>query len=129
MMRPRRRWSAGFSLIEVLAALTLFALAAVATVALAVTSMRQTARNRQGMAAAFLAQQEMEHMRSHDFQNMQSETVTQTMDGTTYTITATVNTAGAQGPNIADVQVSVAWTGPLGPRTYAIESYFTDVTE
>jgi prepilin-type N-terminal cleavage/methylation domain-containing protein len=128
-MRTRRRRRRGFTVLEVLAALTLFALAAAATVALAVTSVRQASANRQGMAAAFLAQQELERMRGHDFQNMQSETLTQVVDGTTYTITATVNTATAMGPNIADVRVTVSWAGLMGPKTYAVESYFTDITE
>ncbi len=128
-MRTRRRRRRGFTVLEVLAALTLFALAAAATVALAVTSVRQASANRQGMAAAFLAQQELERMRGHDFQNMQSETLTQVVDGTTYTITATVNTATSMGPNIADVRVTVSWSGPMGPKTYAAESYFTDITE
>jgi prepilin-type N-terminal cleavage/methylation domain-containing protein len=128
-MRRARHGRQGFTLVEVLAALTLFALAAAATVALAVTSIRQASANRQGMAAAFLAQQELERMRGHDFQNMQSETLTQVVDGTTYTINATVNTATAMGPNIADVKVTVTWSGPMGPKSYAAESYFTDVTE
>jgi prepilin-type N-terminal cleavage/methylation domain-containing protein len=128
-MRTARRRRRGFTVLEVLAALTLFALAAAATVALAVTSVRQASANRQGMAAAFLAQQELERMRGHDFQNMQSETLTQVVDGTTYTITATVNTATSMGPNIADVRVTVSWSGPMGPKTYAAESYFTDITE
>jgi prepilin-type N-terminal cleavage/methylation domain-containing protein len=124
----RTRWrQRGFSLPEVLASLTLFALVAAATVSLSTTTVRHTADNRAGLAAAFLAQQEMEHMRGHDYENMGSETYSQVVDGMPFTVNANVVTDQPIS-GVATITVSVSWQGPYGAKHYAIQSYFTDIT-
>jgi prepilin-type N-terminal cleavage/methylation domain-containing protein len=54
-----RRRSRGFSIIEVLAAMSLFAVLASAICAVATTSMRFTTSNRHATLAAMLAQREL----------------------------------------------------------------------
>ena len=72
-------------------------------------------------------QQELEHMRGHDYQNMASETLTQDVDGMTFTITTNVkNDIPVLG--VTTITVTVSWTGNFGPKSYAIQSYYTDIT-
>jgi prepilin-type N-terminal cleavage/methylation domain-containing protein len=137
-MTPRtvpahRRRQRGVSLIEVLAALTLFALVAAATTTLSTDTIRRTAQNRQSMTAAFLAQRQMERMRGRDYQNLASEVVNQTIEAKTYRIETTV-TRDAPAAGISTVRVRVTWTGQItsasqsSSRQYEITTYYTDIT-
>ncbi len=126
-MTRNRRSARGFSIIETLAALSLLAIATAASVSLSVTTMRQTSANRAGLAAAFLAQQEMEHIRGHDYQNMANETYTQVVDGMTFTVNGQV-ASDTPVSGVSTVTVTISWTGNFGAKSYAIQSYFTDIT-
>jgi prepilin-type N-terminal cleavage/methylation domain-containing protein len=126
-MSRRGRRQRGISLIEVLAAMTLFALVASAVGALATSALLNTTINRHHTMAAMLAQGEVEDLRSLDYPALASRASTQTVEGQVYTIDSVVagNTPAA---GMSLVTVTVRWNGPEGTRNYAVDTIFTDVT-
>jgi len=122
---PRR--ARGFTLIETLAAMTLFAIVAAAVSSLAVTATRRTTENRHAMSAAFLAQREMEHIRGLDYPSIVAESLSVALGGQNFTISTSV-TPDMPVANVKTVTVTVTWTGPEGAKSYAVTSYYTDVT-
>jgi len=125
-LRPparRRRRDAGVSLLEVLAAMTLFALVASGMAAFAATSMRFGAMNRAAGSAHMLAQEELERQRGRVYANVGSETRTETVAGQDFTIDTTVQ-SDTPAANMSHVTVTVSWTGPMGPQSYALETIF-----
>jgi type II secretion system protein I len=124
---PRRRKQRGFSLLEVLAGMSLFALVASAIGMLATTSMVHTATNRQASMAAMLAQQELEDLRSIAYNNIASRSGVYTVAGQNYNVTTTAldNTPAA---GMKRITVIVAWTGPQGAKSYVVDTIFTAVS-
>ena len=124
----RRAQTRGFTLIETLAAMTLFAIVAAAISSMAGAAMRQTDRNKHGMAAAFIAQRQMEHVRGLDYPSIVANTQSISMGPhETYTVTTSV-VDNQPVANVKTVTVTVTWTGPEGPKSYAITTYYTDIT-
>jgi type II secretory pathway pseudopilin PulG len=122
----RRRRQRGFSLAEVLGAMTLFALVASAIGAIAATSMRHTAQNRHATVAAMLAQRELEDLRGLDYDDVVSRASTSTEEGLAYAIdTVVLDDTPAAG--MKRITVGVSWTGPLGSRSYAVHTIFTSI--
>jgi prepilin-type N-terminal cleavage/methylation domain-containing protein len=127
--RPRevpRGDDAGFTMIEVVAAMLVFALAAAAIVAMLTNSLQISRTNRQRVVAANLATQELENVRN-DMRNGVPQPVgvtshTQTVGATTYTVKRTANwlglgqagdsCSGALSGQIAYQRVKVAVTWP-----------------
>jgi prepilin-type N-terminal cleavage/methylation domain-containing protein len=126
-MRRRRQRQRGFSLVEVLASVTLFALVASATGLLATQSMRRTSENRHATAAVLLAQQELERLRGLDYPNLASGAYGATMGGQSFNVNTAIQ-ANTPDPNMSQVVVTVTWTGPEGSRSYALRTILTDVT-
>lgn len=126
MMR-RRRNQRGFSLLEALAATTLFALVSAAMGTLALGSIRSTTFNRHASQAAMLAQWEMERVRSLDYPNMVSQTTSKSMGGQTFSLTTLVET-DVPAANMKRITVTAGWTGPEGAKTYATQTIYTDIT-
>jgi general secretion pathway protein I len=124
MSRRRQR---GGSLLEVLAAMTLFALVASAIGALAHSSITHTTQNRHYTIAAMLAQRELEDLRGLDYPSVVSRSSVATDSGQAYTI-GTVVQPGAPVANTSTVTVTVGWLGPEGPKNYVVQTIFTDVT-
>ena len=123
----RRRRQRGVSLIEVLAAMTLFALVASAVGALATSALLNTTINRHYTMAAMLAQGELEDLRGLDYPAVGSRASVQTVEGQVYNID-TVVAANTPAANMSLVTVTVRWNGPEGTRNYAVDTIFTDVT-
>jgi Tfp pilus assembly protein PilV len=123
----RRRRQRGISLLEVLAAMSLFALVSAAMATLAITSIRGVSANRHSTVATMLAQWEMERVRALDYTTITSASSSQTVAGVPYNI-ATVVQANTPGANMSDVRVTVSWTGPEGSKSYSTETIYTDVT-
>jgi general secretion pathway protein I len=124
-MRSRR--VRGFSLLEMLAALSLFAIVASAVVTLASQSMRRTIENRHGTQAALLIQTELERLRELDYPNVVAGTTMTSMAGQSYSMVTAV-AADTPAANMKQVTVTVSWTGPEGARSYAVQTILTDVT-
>jgi general secretion pathway protein I len=122
-----RRRARGYTLLEVLAAMSLFAIVATAAGGLATSSMRYTMRNRHATTAAMLAQQAIEDVRALDYPNIIGGTSTATIDNTVYT-TTTVVVDNSPAANMKNITVTVSWSGPEGSRSYAIKTIYTAVT-
>lgn len=128
MTPTRRKRARGFTLVETLAAMTLFAIVAAAISSIAGAAMRHEQRNRHAMGAAFLAQRQMEHVRGLDYPSIQNDTQTISLGPyETYTVTTTV-LDNQPVTNVKTVTVTVGWTGPEGSKSYAITTYYTDIT-
>lgn len=124
--KPSRRGQEGVSLLESLAAISLFAIVAAGVATMAGASMRHTANNRQSTAAQMLAQEELERVRGLDYPDIDDGSVTRTMAGKSYDIATTVlDNTPANG--MKRITVTVTWDGPMGERSYAIDTIFTDV--
>ena len=124
MSRRRQR---GFSLVEILASISLFAIVASATGILATQSMRRTTDNRHATAAVLIAQQELERNRALDYPQVVSTTSSAVMGGQNYTVVTSVQT-DVPVANTKTVTVTVNWVGPEGSRSYALPTILTDIT-
>jgi prepilin-type N-terminal cleavage/methylation domain-containing protein len=122
--RTARR--AGFTLLEVLAALSLFAIVAAGTGAMALQSMRHTVANRHATQAAMLAQEELEYQRGLDFDAIVPRSLSRTMGGQYYTVTTGV-VANTPAAAMSTITVTVGWTGPEGSKSYAVQTIYTTV--
>jgi prepilin-type N-terminal cleavage/methylation domain-containing protein len=122
----RRRGRRGFSIVEVLAAMSLFAVLAGAICALATTSMRFTTANRHATIAAMLAQRELEDLRGMPYDDVDSRSTVDTLEGQSYTIASSV-TANSPDAGMKRIVVTVSWAGPEGSREHEIETIFTSL--
>ena len=124
-MKNRKR-QRGVSLMEVLAAMVLFALVASAVGALATQSMVHTVRNRHSTNASLIAQEELERLRGLDYVNLASSSSTVIMGGQTFNVSSTV-TGNSPAANMSAITVTVTWTGPEGARSYAVQTIYTSI--
>jgi len=122
--RRQRTKPRGFTLIETLAAMALFAIVASGASALAIQSMRHLAANRHGTHAAMIAQEEMEYQRGLDYASMTTRSYSRSMANQTYTVSAVV-TPNDPGNNMTRIRVTISWTSAEGDKSYAVESVFT----
>ena len=126
-MTRARRANRGMSLIEVLAAMSLFAIVASAVSALVTGSLRHTTRNRHGTMATILAQEQLEELRGLPYQDIHPTATTVTAASQTYTVaTAVLDNVPASG--MKQISVTVSWSGPEGPQSYVVHTIYTQVT-
>jgi prepilin-type N-terminal cleavage/methylation domain-containing protein len=121
-----RKRQQGVSLMEVLAAMVLFALVASAVGALATQSMVHTVRNRHSTNAALIAQEELERLRGLDYVNLASSSSTVIMGGQTFNVSSNV-ASNSPAANMSTITVTVTWTGPEGARSYAVQTIYTSI--
>jgi prepilin-type N-terminal cleavage/methylation domain-containing protein len=122
----RRRRCRGFSIIEVLAAMSLFAILASAICAIATASVRFTTSNRHATLAAMLAQRELEDLRGMAYDAIVSRSTADTVEGQAFTIASGV-TVNSPAAGMKRIVVTVSWTGPEGSRDHEIETIFTSL--
>jgi prepilin-type N-terminal cleavage/methylation domain-containing protein len=125
--RARRRGQEGVSLLESLAAISLFAIVAAGTATMAGSLMRQTASNRQSTAAAMLAQEELERVRGLAYNDIQDGSQSREMADKSYEVATTVQT-DSPAAGMKRIRVIVSWDSPLGERSYELETIFTSIT-
>jgi prepilin-type N-terminal cleavage/methylation domain-containing protein len=123
----RRRRAGGFSIIEVLAAMALFAVVASAICSLATTSTRFTISNRHATAAAMLAQEELEELRGMAYDEVQSRGWLATVGDQDFSVDSEV-TVNDPAAGMKRIVVTVSWTGPEGYSTHELETIFTSLT-
>lgn len=122
-----RRRARGFTMFEVLAALSLFAVVGSAVAVLATRSVLSTTRNKHATAATLIAQRTVERLRALPYADVASGSTTVSYGHTAYTVdTAVLSDTPAAG--MKRISVRVNWISPGGPRTYAVETIFTAVT-
>lgn len=125
-MRPRKK-QRGFSLIEVLVAMTLFSLVSAGTTSFAVHSMRRTAANRASAGAVIAGQQEIEDLRGLAYVDIGSRSYNTTVASLSYTVATVVqNNTPANG--MKQVTVTVTWTAPTGSQNHVLRTILTQIT-
>jgi type II secretion system protein I len=124
---PRRRRSGGFTLVEVLVALVLFAIVASGLAAFAVQSIRRTSDTRAATGAVLLAQQQLEDLRSLEYDDIAGGITTETLNGMDFTVNTDVDD-DTPAANMKQVRIDVDWDSPLGQRHYVLETILTDIT-
>jgi len=126
MTRKSRRSQRGISLLEILVAITLFALTSSGLAAFLVQSLRRTAGNRASTGAVIAAQHEVEDLRSLDYPAIVSRSYSTTITGKSYGVgTVVQNDAPASG--MKQVTVTVSYTEPLGPESYVLRTILTQI--
>lgn len=124
-MKNRKR-QRGVSLMEVLAAMVLFALVASAVGSLTTQSMVHSVRNRHSTNASLIAQEELERLRGLDYVDLTSATTSMSMGGQSYSVVSNV-AANTPAANMSTITVTVSWTGPEGARSYVVQTIYTSV--
>jgi len=126
MTKKTRRSQRGYSLLEVLVAITLFALTSSGLAAFLVQSLRRTAGNRASTGAVIAAQHEVEDLRSLDYPAIVSRSYATTISGQPYGVgTVVQNDTPASG--MKQVTVTVNYTEPLGPESYVLRTILTQI--
>jgi type II secretory pathway pseudopilin PulG len=111
---------------EVLCAMSLFAIVASGVAAMAMNSMRATANNRQSTSAQMLAQDEVEQLRGLDYEDLVSRDRTIHMSDQSFDIhSAVVDNNPSSG--MKHITVTVSWNSPLGSRHYELQTIFTAI--
>ena len=124
-----KQTTAGFTLIEVLVAMVIFALSSLAVSSLMVGSMAQVSKNRHRSEAVRIAQEELEQMRSIQVADMANATSTSesARGGVTFAITRTV-TRDSPVTGVNTINVTVSWTHKGVSQSYAAKTMFTQIT-
>jgi prepilin-type N-terminal cleavage/methylation domain-containing protein len=120
---------AGFTLVETLVAMVIFAITSLAMTSLMVTGARASAENDLASQAVILAQEDLEDVRTYRYAQMltaPSRTATSAKGQVTFTIVRTVAT-DAPAASMKTVTVTVSWNAQGGSRTYATQSIFTQL--
>ena len=124
-----KRAQSGFSLIEVLVAMVIFAIVSLAISSLMVNSMAQISKNALASEAISLAQRQMEDLRNISFADIQnnSYSASSSKGNTTFTVSWVVadNTPAAGAKKI---NLSVNWLHKGAPQKYELETIFTAVS-
>lgn len=117
----------GVMLVEAIVALGLLGLSMAALSALMTQHLRQAGTNSLYTAAIALGEQELEDLRSMDYNSLASRTYTPPAVGvTTYTVASTV-VADSPSANMKSITTNVTWTGLNGPQTYTLYTIYTQL--
>jgi prepilin-type N-terminal cleavage/methylation domain-containing protein len=127
MTAHKRAGQRGFSLVEVLVAVTLFTLVSAGITSFAVSSMRRTSGNRASAGAVVAGQQELEDLRGLAYADIASRSYNTTIGNLSYSV-ATVVQNNTPAANMKQVMVSVSWTGPWGVQTHVLRTILTQIT-
>jgi prepilin-type N-terminal cleavage/methylation domain-containing protein len=123
----RRRREEAFSLLEVLTAITLFALVAAGVSSLATGSMLRTTENRHYAAAALIAADRLEQLRGLEYDDIQPSSSSTTMGGQAFDIGVDVQ-PDTPAAGMKQITVTISWTAPEGAKVYEVETIYTDIT-
>jgi type II secretory pathway pseudopilin PulG len=127
-MRSKRRLdNRGSMLLEALVAIALLGIGMSTLSLLMVQHLRAAGTNNLLTTAIALGEQELEDLRSQDYNTgLVSRTSTSTLGTTTFRITTTV-TADNPIPNAKSISTIVSWTGLNGSQTYALNTIYTQL--
>jgi prepilin-type N-terminal cleavage/methylation domain-containing protein len=122
----RRASQRGMSLLEILVAMTLFALTASGLTAFSVHSLRRTSGNRTSTGAVIAAQHEVEDLRGLDYPAVVSRTYGTSVGGVPYGIATSV-LPDTPASGMKQLTVTVNWSEPLGPQSYVLRTILTQI--
>lgn len=114
----------GFTIIEVMAAVFIIAVAFLGLASVHVTSSKAHSLGMNRGTAALLATQEIERMRRSTFAEITGGGSSKSVGGVAYAITRGVSNV----PLGRKVTVTVAWTDRFGPQTLATQTVVSQVT-
>ena len=124
--KPHRN-DRGSMLLEALVSICLLGIGMAALSGLMVQHTRAAGTNHLLTTAIALGEQELEDLRSQDYNTgLVSRTTTSTLGITTYTITTTV-TADTPALNMKTVNTNVTWSGLNGSQSYALNTIYTQL--
>jgi prepilin-type N-terminal cleavage/methylation domain-containing protein len=128
-MNFRQTHQRGATLVESLAALALFGIAAAAIGNLLTQHIRTQTTNRTTTGALTIAEAELESLRALDYGDIASRTVdpTPAAGSPAYHVQTTV-VADSPAPNIKAITTQVSWTEPAGSKSVSLYATYTDVT-
>jgi len=125
--RRRARPALGFSLVEVLVAISIFSISVLGIQALFLGLVQTTTQNSQYASAVELAQAELENLRALPYREVDSRMTMTTVAGTQYTITSVV-TEGVPQPETKHIATSVSWVGRGGvSQGFALETIYAEI--
>lgn len=117
----------GVSLLETVAALSLFALSAATMGDFLTHQIRAAGTNRNYMVAHEMGVEELENIRALLFEEIASETRQIEKDGMVYEIETSVDD-NVPAPNMKSISVDIGWNEPDGERHVVLETIYTAVT-
>lgn len=124
MSAARIRGDRGFTLVEVMAAAFVMAVAFLGLASVQAMSSRAHSLGEGQNAAMLVASEEIEQMRLASFAGIQTGTDTKTLGGVTYTIIR----AATPVSQAKKLSVWVAWGDRLGPHTIRVDTVVSQVT-
>jgi prepilin-type N-terminal cleavage/methylation domain-containing protein len=116
----------GFSLIETLVTIAIFAIVAAAVGSLMSTSFLAEGWNANQAVAVTIAQQELEHRRSLSYADVKSGVAIYVERGRTFTVTTTVR-EDQPAANMKEITATVTWDDARQSRSYATHTIFTNI--
>ncbi len=122
----RRRGTGGFSLIETLVALSLFAMTAATMGQFLVTQIRHASNNHLQTKAYSLAAEQLEATRALRFNDMLASTRTVAFNGVQYTVATDVDD-DTPSNGLKTIEVDVSWNDPTGPKNVSVSTVYTEV--
>jgi type II secretion system protein I len=123
-----KRTDAGFTLVEALVAMVIFAIAAAATASLMFHSTSHIARSNEWSQAVAIAQQAIEDIRTLDYEDMESGSGTAPWKGQSafFTVNWDISKDDPE-PGMKTVLISVSWEHKGATKTYETQSVYTDI--
>lgn len=125
-----RQTDQGFTLVETLVAVLIFAIASLAVSQMMYYSTQAVSENNAASQAIAVAQSALEEIRTLDYADMATddtgETVT-TPDGRIFTVKWTVS-EDSPGAGMKTVVVNVTWNEKGGERTHELETIFSKIS-
>jgi prepilin-type N-terminal cleavage/methylation domain-containing protein len=122
----RKRQRRGFSLIETLVSISLFALSAAAIGGFLTQQIRAAGANFRTSYAYTVAEEELEAIRALDYDQMVSRSSTKSLGATRFNI-ATAVTPNQPSANMKSIQVTVSWTDNSGEKNVTVSTVYAQV--
>jgi prepilin-type N-terminal cleavage/methylation domain-containing protein len=122
-----KRTSAGFSLIEVLVAMAIFAIAASAVTSLMYHSTSYLSGNNYQSQAITCAQASLEHLRMLDYDDVIDDSDECTGDGVSFDVVWEV-TEDEPADGAKTIVLTVSWIEKGETKSYELETIYTTVT-
>ena len=117
----------GFSLMEVLVAMVIFSISALAVTSLMVNHTKLVSLNAQSSEAIALAQDKLEDLRTMNFTSLASNSAPPVIKkGTAYTTSWTVQ-QNTPATGMATLTITVAWNHKGVAKSYVTKSIFSSV--
>ncbi len=129
MPPQKKRSHTGFTLIEVLVAMVIFAIASAATVSLMYHSTRMVAENSSSSQAITVAQRVLEDLRTLDYKDIEDGSFSYdwAAKGKTFNASWSVSEDDPEA-GLKTIIVTVTWDGKGGTKSYETQTIYSQIT-